>query len=78
MVDAEDIVRLKSGGPDMVVEYVFQDDGTREKAAVLRGFAEGDVVAIWQQELPNGSTKTMRETFKAVCLVDAKGKPIVD
>jgi uncharacterized protein YodC (DUF2158 family) len=76
MVDVDDIVRLKSGGPDMVVEYVFQDDGTREKAAFLRGFAEGDVVCTWQHILPTGSTKVMREAFKAATLVDEKGKEI--
>ena len=78
MVDADDIVRLKSGSPDLVVEYVFQDDGTREKAASLRGFAEGDVVCVWQHQLPNGTIKTMRETFKAATLVDENGKPLVD
>ncbi len=76
MVDVDDIVRLKSGGPDMVVEYVFQDDGSREKAAALRGFAEGDVVCTWQHTLPTGSSKVMRETFKAATLVDDTGNPI--
>lgn len=78
MVEAGDIVILKSGGPEMVVDYVFQGDGTREKAAALKGFQEGDMGCSWQQILPNGSTKVMRESFKAATLKFPDGSPVAE
>ncbi|MCH2046581.1 MAG: DUF2158 domain-containing protein [Saprospiraceae bacterium] len=53
----------------MVVTYVLRgEDGSREKAAALKGFQEGDVVCEWQHIIAEDKIKTMRETFKAATL----------
>ncbi len=67
---------LKSGGPEMTVEYIFSGEGTREKAAALRGFQEGDMVCTWEMitiKDEQETRKLMRETFKAATLKNADG-----
>lgn len=73
MVDIGDMVMLKSGGPEMRVDYVLQGDGTREKAAALRGYEEGDMVCTWERVMPDESIKIEKETFKAATLKRADG-----
>lgn len=76
MVDIGDMVMLKSGGPEMKVEYVLGGDGTREKAAALRGYEEGDMVCSWSRRLPNENIKIEKETFKASTLKRADNTPL--
>lgn len=76
MAEIGDIVRLKSGGPDMIITHVLQGNSTRDKAAELRGFKKGDIICEWQQETPDGKTVTKMSTFKAVMLLDANGRAL--
>ena len=75
MSEIGEIVMLKSGGPEMIVSYILNSgDGSREKAARMKGFKKGDIVCEYQQTLPNGQTKLITNTFKAVCLKYPNGK----
>jgi uncharacterized protein YodC (DUF2158 family) len=76
MAEIGDMVKLKSGGPEMRIEYILQGDGTREKAAALRGYEEGDMVCSWERVMPDESIKIERETFKAATLKMADNSPI--
>lgn len=79
MAEKGDIVLLKSGGPNMVVNYVLKaGDGSRERAARMKGFKKGDIVCEYQQLLPNGQYKTITNTFKAVCLKFPDGKFVAE
>jgi uncharacterized protein YodC (DUF2158 family) len=79
MADKGDIVILKSGGPNMVVSYVIKSgDGSREKAARMKGFKKGDIVCEYQQMMPNGQMKTITNTFKAVCLKFPDGRFVAE
>ena len=75
MPEIGEIVMLKSGGPEMIISYILNSgDGSREKAARMKGFKKGDIVCEYQQTLPNGQTKLITNTFKAVCLKYPNGK----
>lgn len=76
MPEIGDVVRLKSGGPDLVITYILMGNSTRDKAAELRGFKKGDVVCEWQMEMPDGKTQNKSQTFKAVMLLDLNGRPL--
>lgn len=76
MAEVGDLVMLKSGGPEMRVEYVLAGDGTREKAAALRGYEEGDIICSWLRIMPNDSQKLEKETFKVSTLKYADGRPL--
>ena len=79
MPDKGDIVILKSGGPNMVVSYVLRGgEGSREKAARMKGFKKGDIVCEYQQLLPDGKYKTITNTFKAVCLKYPDGRFVAE
>ncbi len=79
MAEKGEVVILKSGGPEMVVSYVLKaGDGSREKAARMKGFKKGDIVCEYQQQLPNGQTKLITNTFKAVCLKYKDGKAVAE
>jgi uncharacterized protein YodC (DUF2158 family) len=79
MPDKGDIVILKSGGPNMVVSYVLRaGEGSREKAARMKGFKKGDIVCEYQQLLPDGKYKTITSTFKAVCLKHPDGRFVAE
>ena len=78
MAAVGDLVMLKSGGPEMRVEYILDGDGTREKAAALRGYEEGDMICSWIRIMPDESRKLEKETFKASTLKMADGTPIED
>ena len=38
MAEVGDVVILKSGGPEMVITYVFTGKSSRDKVAFLKGF----------------------------------------
>jgi len=79
MAEKGDVVILKSGGPNMVVTYAIKSgDGSREKAARMKGFKKGDIVCEYQQALPNGQMKTITNTFKAVCLKFPDGRFVAE
>ena len=79
MAEKDEIVLLKSGGPQMVITYVIKSgDGSREKAARMKGFKKGDIVCEYQQEMPNGQMKTITNTFKAVCLKYPDGRFVAE
>jgi uncharacterized protein YodC (DUF2158 family) len=79
MPEIGEIVMLKSGGPEMIVSYILNSgDGSREKAARMKGFKKGDIVCEYQQTLSNGQTKLVTNTFKAVCLKYPNGKFVAD
>lgn len=44
-----DVVRLKTGGPKMVVSHVFESDNTMKNALVggAHGLKKGDLVCTW-------------------------------
>lgn len=70
-------VRLKSGGPKMIITYVFSDgEGSREKFAAMKGMGAGDVTCEWQQEIGEDQFKTKRESFKAAMLIYDNGIPL--
>jgi uncharacterized protein YodC (DUF2158 family) len=72
-----EVVMLKSGGPGMMISYVLLDgEGSREKAAALKGFNPGDVVCEWQHQINEDNIKNMRESFKAAMLMYTNGKPL--
>ncbi len=61
-----EVVMLKSGGPEMVISYVLNSgEGSREKAAAMKGFNPGDAVCEWQHQIAEDKIKNMRETFKS-------------
>jgi hypothetical protein len=63
----------------MIVSYILNSgDGSREKAARMKGFKKGDIVCEYQQTLSNGQTKLVTNTFKAVCLKYPNGKFVAD
>jgi uncharacterized protein YodC (DUF2158 family) len=69
-----EVVRLKSGGPDMIITYVYKDnEGTREKMALLKGFNPGDVMCEWQQVINEDNVRIKKESFKAATLIYADG-----
>jgi uncharacterized protein YodC (DUF2158 family) len=75
MPEIGEIVLLKSGGPEMIISYILNaGDGSREKAARMKGFKKGDIVCEYQQTLPTGQTKLITNTFKAVCLKYPNGQ----
>jgi len=78
MPKAGEAVRLKSGGPDMIITYVFKDgEGSREKFAAMKGLGAGDVTCEWQHQIGEDKFKTLKESFKAAMLVYAEsGKPL--
>jgi uncharacterized protein YodC (DUF2158 family) len=79
MAEKGEVVILKSGGPEMIVSYVLKaGDGSREKAARMKGFKKGDIVCEYQQQLPNGQMKLITNTFKAVCLKYKDGKAVAE
>jgi len=79
MVKIGDIVLLKSGGPEMKVSYIIQSgEGTRDKAARMKGFKKGDLVCEYMQEMATGHHKLITNTFKAVCLTFSNGKFLVE
>lgn len=79
MAKKGDIVLLKSGGPEMLVTYVLKGgEGSREKAARMKGFKQDDIVCEYQTELPNGQTRKITNTFKAVCLKFKDGSFVKD
>ncbi|BDS09770.1 DUF2158 domain-containing protein [Aureispira anguillae] len=72
-----DVVRLKSGGPDMIIIYVFQDgEGSRDKLGAIKGFGPGDVTCEWQQQINEDNFKNKKESFKAATLVYTDGTPL--
>ena len=79
MAEKGDIVLLKSGSPNMVVSYVLKGgEGSREKAARMKGFKKGDIVCEYQQLMPDGKHKLITNTFKAVCLKYPDGKFVAE
>lgn len=69
-----EVVRLKSGGPDMIITYVYQDnEGAREKMALMKGFNAGDVFCEWQHVINEDNIKVKKESFKAATLVYTDG-----
>lgn len=77
MAEPGEVVRLKSGGPDMVITYVFKDgEGSREKFAAMKGFSAGDMTCEWQHKIGEDKFKTMKESFKAAMLVYQNGTPV--
>lgn len=76
MAQIGDVVLLKSGGPEMIIVYVLTGEGSREKAAALKGFEVGDVVCEWQHIIAEDKIKTMKETFKAATLKTIDGTPL--
>jgi len=77
MPEAGETVMLKSGGPPMIITYVFKDgEGTKEKAAAMKGFGPGDCVCEWQHQIGEDKFKTKRETFKAAMLKYPDGSPL--
>lgn len=72
-----EVVRLKSGGPDMIVVYVYQDnEGMREKMAAMKGFNPGDVQCEWQQVINEDNIRTRKESFKTAMLVYTDGRSV--
>ncbi len=72
-----EVVMLKSGGPLMIINYVFKGgDGTKEKLAAMKGFGEGDCICEWQMQINEDNFKTKKETFKAAMLVYDNGEPL--
>lgn len=77
MPTAGEVVRLKSGGPDMIIIYVFKDEeGSREKLAMIKGFGPGDVTCEWQHQINEDNFKNKKESFKAATLVYTDGTPL--
>lgn len=77
MAKAGEIVLLKSGGPNMVVLYVFgESEGTRDKTAAMKGFTEGDCLCEWQHQIGEDKFKTYKESFKASMLMYPDGKAL--
>ncbi len=77
MAKEGDIVILKSGGPNMVITYVFKDsEGAREKSAAIKGFKAGDVICEWKHYIDDSNFKTHKETFKAAMLINEDGSPL--
>lgn len=74
-----EVVRLKSGGPDMIITYVYKDtEGMKEKMAALKGFEAGDVQCEWQQIINEDNVRTKKESFKAAMLVYNDGSLVAD
>jgi uncharacterized protein YodC (DUF2158 family) len=79
MPEIGEVIRLKSGGPDMVITYVYQEtEGTREKMALMKGFNAGDVVCEWQQIINEDNIRTKKDSFKATTVVYLDGRPVSD
>ena len=77
MPEAGEVVMLKSGGPHMIITYVFKDsEGSREKFAAMKGLAAGDVTCEWQHQINEDTFKTKKESFKSAMLVYADGTPL--
>lgn len=76
MVKIGDVVLLKSGGPEMIVTYIFTGRSSRDKVAFMKGFKKGDMTCEWQQDLPKGKKKTVRRSFKAITLMFPNGEPV--
>lgn len=77
MPTAGEVVRLKSGGPNMIITYVFKDgEGSREKFAAMKGLGAGDVTCEWQHQINQDNFKTIKESFKAAMLVYENGAPL--
>lgn len=77
MPNAGEVVRLKSGGPDMIITYVFKDsEGSREKFAAMKGLGAGDVTCEWQHQIKEDTFRLMKESFKAAMLVYTDGTPL--
>jgi|VirMetMinimDraft_7_1064189.scaffolds.fasta_scaffold72946_2 uncharacterized protein YodC (DUF2158 family) len=74
-----EVIRLKSGGPDMVITYVYQEnEGSREKHATMKGFGPGDVACEWQQVINEDNIRTKKESFKAATVVYLDGSLVSD
>ncbi|WMX13460.1 MULTISPECIES: DUF2158 domain-containing protein [unclassified Aureispira] len=77
MPEIGEVVRLKSGGPDMVITYVYQEnEGSREKLALMKGFGPGDIACEWQQVINEENIRTKKESFKAATVVYLDGRPV--
>ena len=72
-----EIVLLKSGGPPMIIYYVYKDDeGSKEKMGAMKGFGPGDCICEWQHHIDEDNVKVMRESFKASMLIYDDGSPL--
>ncbi len=72
-----DVVVLKSGGPEMIINHIFGDtEGSKDKAAAMKGFAEGDCSCEWQEQIGEDKFRSKKESFKAVMLKDVNGRPL--
>lgn len=79
MPEIGEVVRLKSGGPDMIITYVYQEtEGTREKMALMKGFNAGDVTCEWQQVINEDNIRTKKDSFKAASIVYLDGRLVSD
>ncbi|CAA6804883.1 MAG: Unknown protein [uncultured Aureispira sp.] len=79
MPEIGEVVRLKSGGPDMVITYVYQEtEGSREKMALMKGFGPGDLACEWQQVINENNVRTKKESFKAASVVYLDGRLVAD
>ncbi len=77
MPKAGEVVKLKSGGPDLVINYVFsENEGIKEKGAAMKGFVAGDCICEWQMQIGEDKFKTKRESFKAAMLMYLDGTPL--
>jgi uncharacterized protein YodC (DUF2158 family) len=77
MPEAGEVVTLKSGGPHMIITYVFRDtEGSREKFAAMKGMGAGDVTVEWQQQIGEDKFKTKKDSFKSAMLIYADGTPL--
>lgn len=77
MPEVGEVVRLKSGGPDMVITYIYQEsEGSREKLAAMKGFGPGDLACEWQQVINEDNVRTKKESFKITTVVYADGRVI--
>lgn len=74
MPEVGEVVRLKSGGPDMVIIYVYKEsEGVKEKMAAMKGFGPGDVQCEWQQVINEDNIRIRKESFRSAMLVYQDG-----